>query len=126
MADVILFRGTTIWDGATNGAGWSFRRNLMGEGVVEAQAPLGDGYWLKPASKAAVTHSLELAWRVTDKGALAAMISGLMTPALGSLVIPGEGTFTKCRLSEASEFESFKSDGSAYVVRSTLTFTQYL
>jgi hypothetical protein len=54
------------------------------------------------------------------------MISALMTPALGSLVIPGEGALAKCRLSEASEFESFKSDAATgYIVRASLTFIQY-
>jgi len=81
---------------------------------------------VKPAGKSTVTHSLELAWRSTDKAGLASLVRGLMTPTLGALVVPDEGTFAKCRLSAVSDFDSFKSDaGTGYIVQATLTFTEY-
>ncbi|MBI1291205.1 hypothetical protein GC173_08160 [bacterium] len=126
MAEQITFRGSVLWDDATNGAGWDFRPGMVTEEATEAKAPLGVGFWVKPAGSTPATHTLELAWRTTDKSALALSIRSLATVSLGALVVPGWGSFGNCRLSAVSEFESFKSDAATgYIVRATLTFTEY-
>jgi hypothetical protein len=126
MAEQILYRSVVLWDSAANGAGWDFKPGVLVDEASEAKAPLGVGYWVKPAGVATATHTLELAWRTSNKLGIASTVRGLATAALGPLVVPGWGTFAKCRLSSVSDFESFKSDAATgYILRATLTFTQY-
>lgn len=126
MAEQITFRGVVLWDDAVNGAGWSFKPGVLVDEASEAKAPLGVGYWVKPAGVATATHSLELAWRTTNKLGIAGTVRGLTSVVLGALVVPGWGTFGNCRLSGVSDFESFKSDAATgYIVKATLTFTEY-
>lgn len=126
MAETITFKGTTIWDGATNGAGYDFTPSALVVNITEAGAPLGTGYWIKQGNTTPATHTLDLNWATTDKAALRSAIEALATATLGSLVLPDWGTFTNCRLSGVGTFDSRKSSSSTgYIVTATLTFTQY-
>jgi hypothetical protein len=126
MPEQISFKGTVFWDDSAGGAGWKFTPGILVNAAVEAKAPLGTGYWVKPAGVDAVTHTLEVSYRSTAKATLMASLRALATATTGSLVVPGGwGTFTKCRLSAISPLDDFASDGGAYMVRTSLTFTQY-
>lgn len=126
MATTITYQGTTLWDSATNGAGWNLRPGVIVREVIDKAPSLGIGYWVKPANKARATHVLEIAWHTTTPGALIALVDGLANGSLGSLVVPGWGTFLRCRLADVGELRSFKSDSvTGYVVETSLTFEQY-
>lgn len=125
MAEQISFRGTVFWDDTAGGAGWKFTPGVPVAAAVEAKAPLGTGYWVKPAGVEAAQHTLEVAYRTTAKATLVANLRALATSAVGALVVPSWGTFNNCRLSAISPLDDFASDGAAYMVRATLTFTQY-
>ena len=124
---VISFRGTTIWSSATNGAGWRFAPGARVRESVDKTAPLGDGTWSLPGRLPEVEHSLELQWRAATPAVIEALIAGLAgNISRGALVVPGYRAYPYCRLSGVGSFDSFKSDSATgYIVRTTLTFTEY-
>ena len=74
----------------------------------------------------ATEHKLELIWITDDPAALKAAIEALATEDLGDLVVPIWGTFSNCRLSNISEWVNITpTDDSKYLIRATLTFTEY-
>lgn len=125
MADVITLKGTTIFDSATTGVGWVFSAGSAVEDANEERAPLGTGYWVKPAGVPAVEHSLTLDWVAADPAAIKAALEALRGVTLGNLVVPIWGTYANCRLSKIADWTSDPVDGNAYAVKTTLTVTQY-
>lgn len=125
MPEQITFRGSVLWDDSVTGAGWSFTPGATVEAAIEAKAPLGDGYWIKPAGRELTSHSLELTWLTSDPGGLRAAVQALASATLGTLVVPGWGSFSRCRLSGVGNFTPQKSEGAKYLVSTSLTFTQY-
>ncbi len=124
--ETITFRGTTVWDEASDGAGYEFKPGNLVEEAVEVKAPLGDGYWVKPGGRATATHKLSAQWRTQTPATLRAAIVALATSTFGDLVIPVWGTYPNCRLSGVGDWEASGSDAeTGYIVRGELTFTQY-
>jgi hypothetical protein len=123
----ITFAGQTVWAAATNGAGWSFTPGVPVGGAVEKKAPLGEGWWVLPEGSDFVDHQLELQWRATTPAVIEALLRALPRNVTGSLVVPGHTTKTRCRLAGVGALSSFRSDaGTGYIVRTTLTFREYV
>lgn len=125
MAQVITFRGTTIWNGATNGAGFSFRSGSLVKQPVENQSPRGVGYWRKPGPTAKATHVLDCQWIVANDG----VIQGIVEPLIGlldggALVVPGYASRANCVLADVSDWASQGTVGGV-IVSATLTFEEY-
>jgi hypothetical protein len=125
MGEQITFRGELLWDSDTTGAGWDYEPGPPPKKeTIEARAPLGTGYWLKPAGVAASQHKLKLAWHATAAATVRAALAAADSHYTGSLVVPGHGTFAKLRLSSMSSLKPKKS-GNAYLVECELTFEEY-
>lgn len=123
MPNTISFRGDTIWE---DGPEFNLTPGGMGEDAVEARSQTGTGYWIKPAGFSYAEHRLDLVFATSDPGALRESLNDMATAVLGTLAVPGWGSFTKCRLLAPSDFSSFKSDdATGYIVRVTLTFREY-
>ena len=122
----VTFCGTTLWDNDSGGAGYQFRPGALVRRAVEAAAPLGVGYWVKPDNYDLASHTLECAWTAQDPETPRAAVLALADGRVGTLAVSGYGTYLSCRLSGVSDFEVFRTNTSAgHVVKATLTFTQY-
>jgi hypothetical protein len=126
MPEQIVFKNSAIWDSDTNGIGWAFSQSPFVAAASEARAPLGTGTWVKPAGVDPVQHSLECEFRASAPATIKTLLEGKATFGLGTLTVPGHGTFTRCRLTSIGTLDTQKSsDDIGYIVRTTLTFTQY-
>lgn len=122
---VITFRGTTIWDSESTGAGYELRAGSLTPQVIETGAAQGVGYWLKPGNTEPAQHVLSISWR-GNKTAIKAAVDALMGLPTGALVTPDYGTISNCVLVGASTWESQRSDETdVYLVSTDLTFRQY-
>lgn len=124
MADVITFRGATIFSTASGGVGYAMRPASLGDGMMEIGPPQGKGYWLKEGNPEPADHDLELTFLAASVSGVRAAIDALMTGETGSLVVPDWGTFTNCRLMTPTWGVATGSDVGK-IVPVTLSFRQY-
>lgn len=124
MADVITFRGLTLYSSLAGGVEWQFTH---GGGLMEEHelvpAPLGRGYFEREGNMAVPVHTLRLAWVVGDVAALRASVVGVLRGGRGTLVVPGEGNLTNCRGLMPEWGERQRLD-LGELVRATITFEQ--
>ncbi len=128
MADVITFKGETIFDSADTddtGIGWSFSPGALVQEANEVGPSIGIGYWVKPGNVATSSHTLDLQWRTATPATIRVAIEALATATTGALVIPIWGTIAKLRLSGVGAFECNPSDSGKFTLKTSLTFTGY-
>lgn len=124
MAEVVTYKGTTIWSDAVDG--FAFKTDPSGAGmdVERVGAPLGTGYWNKAGNIREATISVFLVWATTDKSAIRNTLNALADHTTGTLVTPDWGTFTNCLLDGVPQFETMKGPGDEYMISLTLSFIQ--
>ncbi len=126
MGDKVTFRGVDLLEMGVNGASW-----WMDPGgpptvqAIEKAAPLGTGYWLKEGNKETTDHLVTLVWKSTV-GTVRDILASVNSIAVGDLVVPDHGTFSKCRLVSWTPFEKpQKTNGDLYLITSELLFREY-
>ena len=121
------FRGTTIWNEATNGVAYDVAGFLLADEIGIEAPPQGDGEFVKDFGRAGADGTLFLVYRIADNGldALWELLSGLSGPPRGSLVTP-EGTFPNCILRSVSQPNPrrvrLQSGAVGWIVEVELTF----
>lgn len=126
MADEITFGNTTLW-GCDTGAGWNFTPASIQTEVIEKQAPLGTGYWIKPKGEVKADLKLELKWLAADIEEIISTVEDIDQTDLATLGMPQPwGNYSNCRLSSIGDWniESVAADNK-YLLAVALTFTKY-
>lgn len=125
MADVITFKGVSIFNSSGWGRGYNFVPGVPTQDAIEEASPLGSGFWIKPTGWRPGDHQLSAAWALGTPRELEDMLRGVGGASLGTLVVPTHGTYTRCRLMASSLEAPIKGGGGLYLVRGVLVFREY-
>lgn len=123
-AELITFRGTTIYTTGTDGAGWDFKPSPMGREYEVVSPAQGIGHFIKKGNIPPVIHTLEIAWYGRSVENLVAMLSELADGEFGTLVVPSRGSWPQCILKGFTQIDAKPSDIGT-VCKTTLTFEQF-
>jgi hypothetical protein len=128
MANIITFGSTTIWDCSLGGTEFAFSPTSISTTVIEKQAPIGNGYFLKKKGKEAADSSLELKYLTDDPQGIINLLEGIDPMFLGTLSLPRWGSFDNYRLISPGSFsiETWSGeDPIRYLLVANLNFRRY-
>ena len=124
MADIVTFRGTTIYDGANGGGACGLLTPQPGgKEIIENAPPQGVGSFSKEGRKIERELSLQLIFHTATPFAVVVQIEGLRGATRGTLTVPVHGSFSNCALVSADVVRFEKSK--LWLLEMKLTFRQY-
>jgi hypothetical protein len=122
------FGSSTLYSCNLGGLTHTMTRTPINTDIIEKQAPLGNGYFLKKRGKTASDISIEFKYLATSISSIFSIYQNIDQVNLYTLTSPNFGSVPNCRLVQIGDLQIediIKTVPKQYVLKINLTFREY-